>query len=718
MTTKSRKLFNPLQVRRTLQVNILVAFATLLIITVLVIVGYTYQQNSTAILDLSADLISQVTETVSEKTINHLAPAALMAQASARIPEADQVVLVDNRELEQYGMEVLNLYPQLAGFFIGNAQGDFLFVKRFPDGSLGTQVIDRALVPPLRTWTYRDTTGAVTEIELTENPEYDPRLRPWYEGAATSRGQYWTNIYIFFTDQKPGITAAYPIINEAEQLVGVIGIDVALDELSSFLQTQQVGQSGLAFIVNNQAEVVAYPGLSSLAMQEGEQFRPLGVSDLDNPVIETAYARHQANGRSRFTFTHNDERFIASFTALPDDFGNPWEIGIVVPEDDFVGSIKRTNEVSLIMSAIILLIAVVSALFISGSISRPIVYLTKETEKVKDFQLDGRVDIKSPIREVQTLAESISSMKNGLAAFKRYVPAELVRQLIETGEEAQLGGQEKELTIFFTDIAGFTAITEGMVPEALMLQLSTYLGELADIILKQRGTVDKYVGDGLMAFWGAPVPLADHAIHACRAALQCKQKVSQLNKQWQAAGQVAFPTRIGIHTGKTLVGNMGSSKRMNYTVLGDSVNLASRLESINDVYGTSILVSSSTYEQAAEQFHFRPLDVVTVRGKREYVLLYELMGERGQTPSELVTLCETFKEGVDAYLVQDWETALSIFETLGHQFPDDLATGIYLARCLTLRHNPPGPDWQPIVHLEKEEKKTATAAAPLPVEQI
>ena len=702
-STKPPRRFPLFRVSRTLQVNILVAFALLLVITVLVIVGYTYRQNSTAVLNLSDDLINQVTETVLEKTNNYLSPAAIMVQASATIPAMDELALVDNAELEAYGMKVLDLYPQLSGFFIGSEQGDFLFTKRFAGSGIGTEVIDRSLTVPALTWTYRDVAGNVTEVKKTEDFDYDPRLRPWYVGA--ENGRHWTDIYIFFTDQKPGITAAYPIRNDDSKLVGVIGIDVALDELSRFLQTQKVGEKGLVFIVNDKGEIVAYPG-AELATAEGDSFRPVSVAELQVAEVTVAYEIFRKVRESRFIIESKGERFIASFTPFPTAFGKDWQIGIVVPEADFIGTIQRTNLVSLFISLGILIVAIVLAIFISRTISRPIVQLTEETRKIKDFKLDDAIDVQSPIREVQQLGQALESMRTGLAAFEKYVPAALVRQLIKTGAEAQLGGDKKELTIFFTDIANFTSTSEEMPPEELMLQLSEYLGELATIVLDQQGTVDKYMGDGLMAFWGAPVPLPEHAFYACRAALQIHQKVDELNARWRLVGKPIFPTRIGIHTGETLVGNLGAPERMNYTVLGNSVNLASRLEAVNDLYGTAVLVSEATYKKVSDRFHFRPLDLVAVRGKREYVLIYELMGEVGQTAPEIEALSRSFTEGFAAYLGQNWEEALTIFEELLEKHPNDVVTQIYHTRCIALRDQPPGPGWQPLVNLQSRENAT------------
>ena len=701
MGAKQRNLLSFLNVQRSLQINILIAFTILLIITVLIIIGYTYRQNSSALLQLSDDLVNQVTERLIERTTNYLSPAAVMAQISAEIPTVETLSLVDNQALEQYGMEILHQYPQLAGFFIGNEQGDFLFIKRFPDLSIGTQVIDRVADPPTRTWVYRDVNGQVVDEEVTTDFSYDPRQRPWYIGAKESQQQYWTDIYIFFTDQKPGVTAAFPVVNEQGQTVSAIGIDVALDELSQFLQTQKVGQNGVAFIINNKAEIVAYPNIE-LAAQEGEGFRPLNILDLDELWVTAAFQEHEKNRQARFTFENGGQHYIASFTPFPETFDKDWKIGIVVPEDDFVGALKQTNQITLLISLGVLLVAVILAIFISRTISQPIVLLTEETKKIKDFQLDSDLEIHSPIHEVQLLGDSIASMRSSLQTFKKYVPDELVRQVIQTGEVARLGGHKKELTIFFSDVADFTSISEKMIPEELMLQLSDYLGSLATVIGQAHGTVDKYMGDGLMAFWGAPLPNPDHAYLACLAALRCQQKVAELNEQWQAAGKPLFSTRIGLHTGETLVGNMGSSERMDYTVLGDSVNLASRLEAINKIYGTGIIVSLETYHRVIDRFHFRPLDIVTVKGKEQGVLLYELIGEQGQTEPEKVTLGEKFTAGFDAYLIKEWPAATKIFQELIQEYPTDLASQIYLERCLDLCQNPPGPDWVPVNRLNSK----------------
>ena len=343
---------------RTLQVSILIAFATLMVMTVLIIVTYTYQQNSRAVLALADDLIDQVNSNVIERTANYLSPASQVARTSARLPDLQPQTLANNPELVAYGTEIVFQYPQLSGFFIGNENGDFVFTKRdAADGSVDFQVIDRALDPPLRTWTYRDVAGVVESVEETTDFTYDPRQRPWYIGSKENQETSWTDIYIFFTDQKPGITASHPVFDENGELVAVIGIDVALDDLSEFLQTQKVGENGVAFIINEQAEIVAFPNVE-LATADGDTFRPVHIAELGIPWVTVAYEQFSQNSQDQFVFTLDDEQYIASFTPFDVGGDTMWQIGLVVPRDDFVGAINRTNQITLIISFLVLATAI------------------------------------------------------------------------------------------------------------------------------------------------------------------------------------------------------------------------------------------------------------------------------------------------------------------------------------------------------------------------
>jgi adenylate cyclase len=280
-------------------------------------------------------------------------------------------------------------------------------------------------------------------------------------------------------------------------------------------------------------------------------------------------------------------------------------------------------------------------------------------------------------------------MTNGLQSFGKYVPASLVRQLIELGEEVKLGGAEVEITTFFSDVAGFTSVSEMMRPQDVMNHLSEYLEHLSKIILDEKGTIDKYIGDSIMAFWGAPVRQADAPVLACRAALACQKKVTQLNAAWTQAGKPIMRTRIGIHTGLAVVGNVGSTERMNYTAVGDSINLASRLEGINKLYGTQIIISESTYQKVAGQFFCRLLDIVAVKGKTQGQKIYELIDEKETIlATSIREFCRDYEQGIQAYLSKDWSQALEVFHDLQHQHADDPALALFVQRCEDFQKHP------------------------------
>jgi adenylate cyclase len=377
-------------------------------------------------------------------------------------------------------------------------------------------------------------------------------------------------------------------------------------------------------------------------------------------------------------------------------------VAVVVPEDDFVGPAQEIIQVTFLICLFILLVSVLLAILLARGISKPIHLLTEETNKIRDFRLEDSPEIKSRIKEIQHITDAVAAMRTGLQAFRRYVPAELVRQLIQTGEGATLGGHKKELTVFFSDIAGFTTIAEQLEPEELMLHLSAYFDELTRILSEHQGTVDKYIGDGIMAFWGAPLPDDDHASRACRAALRCQARLKGLNREWAAAGKPVFSTRIGISTGETVVGNVGSSERINYTVMGDNVNLASRLEGVTRLYDSQILVSQATYDQVADEFWFRPVDLIAVKGKAAASTVYELVGKKedGREDEPLADLCREFIRGVEAYLSRDWAGAAAIFGSLKQKFPQDVPVELYFNRCRKYLKHPPGPDWRGVTYLK------------------
>lgn len=278
-------------------------------------------------------------------------------------------------------------------------------------------------------------------------------------------------------------------------------------------------------------------------------------------------------------------------------------------------------------------------------------------------------------------------------AFSKYVSHHVVRRILEHPEHLKLGGEKRELTVLFSDIAGFTTISEKVEPEKLVDQLNEYLDAMTGIILDTDGTLDKYIGDAIMAFWGAPLHQPDHAVRACMAALDYQKKLIELRKTWEGRGQLPFHARIGINTGPMIVGNVGSHRRFDYTVIGDAVNLSARLEGVNKVYDTSILINETTYRQAKEHIEVRAIDLLTVKGKTHPVEVYELQARKGELSDTQKKLNRHFHEGVVAYRHQEWDKAIQCFEKALEVVPDDGSSKVYIERCEHLKHEQLPKDW-------------------------
>ncbi len=277
-------------------------------------------------------------------------------------------------------------------------------------------------------------------------------------------------------------------------------------------------------------------------------------------------------------------------------------------------------------------------------------------------------------------------------AFQFYVSGAVVREILKDPSMLTLGGERKDISVLFSDIKGFTSLSEGLSPEDLVQILNEYLTKMTDVVFSHMGLLDKYIGDAIMAVYGAPLPQPDHPLKACLTALDMRADLMELQKRWESTGRPKLEIRIGINSGYAVVGNMGSKKRFDYTVMGDNVNLASRLENLNKVYNTKILISENTYVNVKDDISVRELDLVRVRGKTIPVKIYEMIGRIGENPEE-EKMAETFLRGLKETRRKNWEAALEIFGDLNKKYPRDVPTSLYINRIKRAISNPPPEDW-------------------------
>jgi len=276
--------------------------------------------------------------------------------------------------------------------------------------------------------------------------------------------------------------------------------------------------------------------------------------------------------------------------------------------------------------------------------------------------------------------------------FQKYVSPAIVEEILAHPDNIELGGRKENLTVFFSDVRGFTTISEKLDPKALSDLLNSYLTPMTEIVFKNRGTLDKYMGDAIMAFFGAPIHYNDHAKYACRCALQSLQKLHELQQEYEKKGLPSIDIGIGLNTGDVNVGNMGSKTVRSYTVMGDAVNLASRLEGINKQYGTRIIMSEFTHKEVKDNFVCREVDWVRVKGKVLPVKIYELMAEE-KVKSTVSEMIKWFQEGYEFYHAKNWRSGLEMFAKALALEPNDEVSKLYIQRCQDYMSEPPEDGW-------------------------
>jgi adenylate cyclase len=289
-------------------------------------------------------------------------------------------------------------------------------------------------------------------------------------------------------------------------------------------------------------------------------------------------------------------------------------------------------------------------------------------------------------------------------AFSTYLSGDVVQEILEDPSRLQLGGSKRHMTAVFTDVQGFSTISEKLDPEDLVRLLNRYLSVMSNVILDNRGTIDKYEGDAIIAFFGAPINLSDHALRTCQSAIMMKQMESELNRQFLADGLSPTPllTRIGINTGSMVVGNMGTDQKMDYTIMGNAVNLAARLEGVNKQYGTWILASHNTIRETDDKVLYRRLDRVRVVGINEPVRLCEILDMADSAPQSAREMIGLFHEALGLFEAKDWTGAQAAFARVLGLAPGDKPAKLFEDRCKQYQAKPPAADWDGVYNLSQK----------------
>jgi class 3 adenylate cyclase len=368
------------------------------------------------------------------------------------------------------------------------------------------------------------------------------------------------------------------------------------------------------------------------------QWYPFVKAALD-PLSLEQFRMVDIDGYSYFLYSHR--------------VSDQWTAVSIVDTDTVYAPLRRNLSQLMLVQAVSLLVTSIAIYFVCRQLTKPLKAVVQTVSDLSDLTISSNQPLSlssSSIVEVRQVSQAINRLSFAMDSFGRYLPREVVRSVLASNQSARLGGEVRELVILFTDIKDFTSYSETMESSVLLSHLNQYLSALTNAILETSGTIDKYIGDSIMAFWGAPAPVINPASLACAAALAIRRETVRINQQWSAEGlPLRFETRIGVNLGSVIVGNVGSEERFNYTVVGDSVNLASRLESTNKLYGTDILVSRSIVDAVASEvvssgYVFRLLDRVKVKGKAQSSDIYELLGTKDECSADYLWDLETANE--------------------------------------------------------------------------
>ena len=496
--------------------------------------------------------------------------------------------------------------------------------------AFAVRVITQVGGAPNTTWTFYDKDARQLYRRADRDDMFDPRIRPWYVAAVDNGKAISVGPYVSAATNSMTITLAMP--TGAGNRV-VIGADVLLLTLGEIVDVSALSNEARGYVFDRKGRVLVHSDKTVMNEIRGQlrRGREVSVADLAkaDPAIP-AIATLLASGGGPATgdvvrFPVNGREYLAQF--FSEDISGlvgGYTVVISAPLDELVASVERTLKRNLAIAAAFLAAGVLAALIISRLISRSLYALADEARHIGELEFGESRTAHSFISEVNALAKALSSARTAIKTFSLYVPRELVRRIVIAGQSAVGSAARQDITVLFTDIQDFTTISEQRSPEEVVALLSSYFEALNEIIERHGGTIVQYIGDSVLAMWNAPVLDDRHVEHACHCALAMKAAIDAMNAANCADGRPELITRFGLHTGPAVVGSVGAETRRQYTPIGDTVNIASRLEGLNRQYGTSILVSGAVRDAVGKMFNLVPIEVVSVKGRTGQTELFEL----------------------------------------------------------------------------------------------
>lgn len=679
-----------------LQLSISVIFLMLITPPFVGFIAYSYETNFATYKKNAVNLVARSNEDFIHSLIGLLDPIASSVRVTAKMLSAQPELANQGRVAEHLTVNLEN-NPNLVSYFIATKDGSFRQVQRTsksiavgerlpPEGAqFVSWVIDRSKKQETDSvYTFVKGSGEVINT-FSAAAKYDPRTRGFYKdtvkafGVSGADAQVIDNPFFAASTKQAVIGTSLPFVSDKEML-GTVTAQVTVRSFSEFLASKLISANSQTLIIDTNGTIVVHPDVDLGFVRDRDNLVPRKVLDLENTAVSAAQKIRLQTRENQIEFKYGpgQQTYLAIFQPFPASFSKPWEVMTVVPLDDFMQELYSINQRLMMFGAIAFLLIAVVSIYLAKLISKPLEKLTAEIQGILNFSSAESTLIKSSIYEVNTLSSAIRKLKSTIAAFTAYVPRDLVNDLLSSGKELEIGGESRYLTILFSDLKDFSSLSEITPSRELLRRVSSYLELMTYAIKEEIGTVDKFIGDAVMAFWGAPKLDQHHAYHACVAAVKAQRRMVGLNQSLISEKKPPLVVRMGLHTDAVIVGNIGSPERLSYTVMGDGVNIASRLEGMNKEFGTRICVSHSLFREAGERLWLRPIDQITVKGRKGELLVYELLGirdgdEETQATEAEQALCHATQAAFELYASHDYQQALTRYKAIADSSEDELS---------------------------------------------
>jgi adenylate cyclase len=654
--------------------SLLVLFATLTLIVAVSITVSSYSNSKDAVIKMSNEYLEESTRYVMDVSRSLLQQVERdLHLAAVRLQSED---LSANRQAVSDYLFTLNQQsPYYSSVYVANRKGALIQAMKSPNS--GVRIIDSANKHQEQLFYQNADNQRLASMKKAT--DYNPLERPWYLMTKASPQTYWSGVYPFSFQQEKGLTASYPLLKNG-QVLGVVAIDISLTKLSDFISDQTISKKGKGAILllNEKAEIVAMPNKLLSYKKERDHLNVMAITNLQEEWIKACYQKMrdlesvENKGHERYLIETDQGRYFVKLSAYEDDFYYRWSLLTVIPAKDVFHDIKQRLYDSIAIAVVLTILALVFVYMISFKMSKPVLDIYENARLLMKFRFD-EIDKSNPssFEELKFMQEGVVNTSHTLKLLRRYAPAELFPQVLEQSVgEYKVGLKTQEMMLFSASLEGFSHWTDDKQRADYLLR---YQQECNRVLLYKKACIDHYADDRLLAFWlNDTQTQKQQVVSLCEAALACQQSLLTVNRGLQQQGKSSVCPHIGLHVGEAMVGNMGSTERMQYSVFGQQVEVCRQLGAINARYGSSIILSETLYQQIKSQFFCRLLDEVILDGIEGGV--YELISAYDDSVTiSAERYVEDYEKAVGYKCDEQPDKALDVLQTLAKTRPQDTA---------------------------------------------